>query len=134
MSDADPLRFSNPSTVHAPLGAYHHTVAVPPGARWLAVAGQIGMAADGALPADVSGQTKQAFENVLACLAANDMGPEHLVKLTVFLTDARFIADYRAARAQALSDAHQPASTLLIVRGLALPEHLVEVEAFAAKP
>jgi len=61
------------------------------------------------------------------------MRKQDLVKITVFLTDARHIADYRAARARLLGDAVRPASTLLIVAGLASPDMLIEVEAWAAK-
>jgi 2-iminobutanoate/2-iminopropanoate deaminase len=123
----------NPKSVHAPVGVYSHTVNVPPSARWVAVAGQVGMNAKGALAKGIRRQAEQAFRNVLACLRENGMRKQDLVKLTVFLTDARLIADYRAARARVLGDATRPASTLLIVAGLASPDMLIEIEAWAAK-
>jgi len=123
----------NPKAVHAPVGAYSHTVHVPPGARWVAVAGQVGINARGVLAKGIRRQAEQAFRNVLACLRENAMRKQDLVKITVFLTDARHIAEYRAARAKLLGDAVRPASTLLIVAGLASPDVLIEVEAWAAK-
>jgi len=123
----------NPKAVHAPVGAYSHTVHVPPGARWVAVAGQVGINARGVLAKGIRRQAEQAFRNVLACLRENAMRKQDLVKLTVFLTDARHIAEYRAARAKLLGDTVRPASTLLIVAGLASPDMLIEVEAWAAK-
>lgn len=123
----------NPKAVHAPVGAYSHTVHVPPGARWVAVAGQVGINARGVLAKGIRHQAEQAFRNVLACLRENAMRKQDLVKITVFLTDARHIAEYRAARAKLLGDAVRPASTLLIVAGLASPDMLIEVEAWAAK-
>jgi enamine deaminase RidA (YjgF/YER057c/UK114 family) len=60
------------------------------------------------------------------------MGVEDLVKLTVYITRQSDLADYRAVRDAALAGA-QPAATLVVVAGLALPEWLVEVEAIAAK-
>jgi enamine deaminase RidA (YjgF/YER057c/UK114 family) len=123
----------NPKSVHAPVGVYSHTVSVAPGARWVAVAGQVGMSRRGVLAAGIRRQAEQAFRNVLACLRENGMGKQDLVKLTVFLTDPRFIAEYRAARARLLGDAVRPASTLLIVAGLASSDMLIEVEAWAAK-
>lgn len=123
----------NPKSVHAPVGVYSHTVNVSPGARWVAVAGQVGINARGVLAKGIRRQAEQAFRNVLACLRENGMRKQDLVKITVFLTDARHIADYRAARARLLGDAVRPASTLLIVAGLASPDMLIEVEAWAAK-
>lgn len=78
-------------------------------------------------------QAEQAFRNVVACLEANGMGREDLVKFTIYLTDSRFIGDYRTARSAIIGDEIQPASTLLIVSGLASPDLLVEIEAWAAK-
>ena len=60
------------------------------------------------------------------------MGYKDIVKLTSFITDARHVAANRAARDQFLSDPY-PASTLLVVQGLADPAMLVEIECVAAK-
>ena len=123
----------NPGTVHAPLGAYSHTARVPGGSEWLVVAGQVGIDAAGTLASGPRDQAAQAFRNVLECLAVHGMGGGDIVKLTVFLTDGRFIEDYRAARREVIGDDHRPPSTLLIVQGLATPDILVEIEAFAAR-
>ena len=123
----------NPKAVHTPVGVYSHTVGVPAGAAWVAVAGQVGVNAKGVLHKGIARQAEQAFRNILACLREHGMRKQDLVKLTVFLTDSRHIAEYRAARARVLGDAVRPASTLLIVAGLASPDMLVEVEAWAAK-
>jgi enamine deaminase RidA (YjgF/YER057c/UK114 family) len=123
----------NPKSVHRPVGVYSHTVNVAPNARWVAVAGQVGMNKKGVLASGIRRQAEQAFRNVLACLRENGMRKQDLVKLTVFLTDARLIGEYRAARARVLGDAVRPASTLLVVAGLASPDMLIEVEAWAAK-
>ncbi|MDX1376537.1 MAG: RidA family protein [Burkholderiales bacterium] len=124
---------SNPKSVHAPVGVYSHTVGVPANARWLAVAGQVGMNRRGVLAKGIRRQAEQAFRNVLACLRENGMRRQDLVKLTVFVTDSRLIPEYRAARARVLGDAVRPASTLLVVAGLASPDMLIEIEAWAAR-
>jgi len=124
---------SNPGVVHKPAGPYHHTVLVPENARWLAISGQVGMDREGNIASGVRAQSEQVFRNIAACLEANGMGKEDLIKVTVYLTDARFLAEYRAARSAVFGDDIQPASTLLIVAGLASPDFLVEVEAWAAK-
>jgi enamine deaminase RidA (YjgF/YER057c/UK114 family) len=128
------IEATNPKTVHKPLGMYSHTVSVPPNAAWLFISGQVGMNAKGVIAAGVKNQAEQAYRNILACLRANKMTKEHLVKLTIYLTDSRFIEDVRAARLKVFGDAVQPTSTLLIIDALAAPEFLVEVEAWAAKP
>ena len=125
--------FSNPEQVHPPLGAYSHTVKVPPNATWLILSGQVGVDAKGELQTGMRGQTEQVFRNVLACLRAHRMHKEDLVKLVVYLTDSRLIEEYRAARTKMLGGDVLPASTLLIIDGLAHPDMLIEVEAWAAK-
>ena len=123
----------NPNTLHKPAGAYTHTVKVPAGARWLVISGQVGVDAEGRLATGVRAQSEQVFRNLLAALHAQGMGREDLVKTTVYLTDSRFIAEYRAARSSVLGDECAPTSTLVVVAGLASPDMLVEVEAWAAR-
>jgi len=124
---------SNPEGVHPPLGKYSHAVHVPAGAEWLVLAGQVGVDPAGRLAEGFRAQTAQALRNILACLEAQGMGAGDLVKLVVYLTDPRGIEEYRAARGEVLGDAVLPASTLLIVDGLAQPGMLVEIEAWAAR-
>ena len=124
---------TNPDNVHPPLGRYAHSVKVPPNADWLVVSGQVGMNKNGKLANGVQRQTVQAFKNIIACLKANGMTASDLVKITVFLTDARFVDEFREGRDQVLKGDALPASTLLIVPGLASSEMLVEIEATAAK-
>lgn len=125
---------SNPNVVHKPIGPYHHTALVPENSRWLVISGQVGMDREGNIASGAKAQSEQALRNIAACLEANGMRKEDLVKFTVYLTDARSIADYRAARWKVIGDGIQPASTLVIVAGLANPDLLVEIEAWAAKP
>ncbi|MBT3370111.1 MAG: RidA family protein [Rhodospirillaceae bacterium] len=125
--------FVNPKANSKPAGAYSHSVKVPAGAEWLVIAGQVGIDGKGKLQAGARKQAEQSFRNILNCLKENGMAKKHLVKFTVFLTDPRSIEDYRAARKKVIGDATLPASTLLIVDGLASPDMLIEIEATAAK-
>jgi enamine deaminase RidA (YjgF/YER057c/UK114 family) len=119
-----------PSIFSAP--SYSHGIEVPPNARWLYIAGQVGAGADGKPKDGIEAQTDQVFRNLKAVLAAAGMGMENLVKITTYLTDENSIAGYRKGRAQHLGD-FRPASTLVIARRLADPAWLVEVEGVAAK-
>ena len=124
--------FRNPKTVVAPFSRYSHAAEVPPNARWLYVSGQVGVGPDGQLAPSPEGQIEQAFRNVLAVLEDAGMGPRDIVKVNVFLTRPEDVPPYREIRDRLLQGA-APASTLLIVPGLARKEWLVEVEAVAAK-
>ncbi len=121
----------NPTTVAPPFSAYSHAVEVASGARWLHVSGQVGIQPDGSLPAEPGAQMEQAWRNVLAVLNAAGMGAEELVKITAYLTRPEDTGLFREVR-ETLLDGAQPASTLIIVAGLADPDWLVEIEAVAA--
>lgn len=126
-----PIQTSNPEGVHKPGSPYSHAALVTGGGPRLVISGQIGMAADGSVPADGPAQIAQALRNLGTILAAHGMGPANLVKITVFLTNVALIKSWREQR-NAFMQGHEPASTLLIVAGLADPRFLVEVEAEAA--
>jgi len=125
-------RMRNPAAVAPPGGRYSHAVEVPASARLLYISGQIGAAADGAVPSGIVAQTENCWRNILAILADAGMGIADLVKVTIFLTREEDIAAYRDARDRVIGDA-RPASTLVVCSRLVRPEWLVEVEAVAAK-
>jgi len=125
-------KLHNPQTIADPIGTYSHGVEVPPNARWLHVAGQIGLRKDGTLPNSVEEQTEVAWQNIVEILAAAGMKVTDLVKITQYLTRLDHFPRYAATRAKFLAD-HRPASTGLVISSLVKPEYLVEVEAIAAK-
>jgi enamine deaminase RidA (YjgF/YER057c/UK114 family) len=130
------LKRFNPSKIAPPNSpSYHHGVLVPPNARWLSVAGQVGKGPDGKVPPSFEAQCANVWDNILAVLAEGGMGPEDIVKVTTFLTRKEDIPASRTVRDKKLGDIAKiaPTSTLLIVAGLAAPEFLVEIEATAAK-
>lgn len=126
-----PIAFSNPDGVFPPGSRYSHAALVEGGGRRLLVSGQVGLTPDGHLDQDPEEQMRQALANLGAILAAHGMGPRHVAKITVFLTDQELVPLWREAR-DAFFDGHAPASTLLVVAGLAHPRFQVEVEAEAA--
>jgi 2-iminobutanoate/2-iminopropanoate deaminase len=96
------------------------------------VSGQVGMAIDGSVPAGVEAQAVQAVANLNAVLAEAGMTSADLAKLTIYLTDPADVEPFMAAAAGTLPSP-PPATTLLIVQGLAGPELRVEIEAVAAR-
>ena len=125
-----PVTFSNPDTVHAPGARYSHAALVEAPARRLVISGQIGVRPDGTIAAGGEAQVAQALANLGAVLAAHGMGPANIIKLGVFLTDRGLIGPWRAEREKFMG-ALSPASTLLVVAGLADPRFLFEIEAEA---
>jgi enamine deaminase RidA (YjgF/YER057c/UK114 family) len=101
------------------------------------VAGQIGWDAERRLHGGLAVQTEQALRNVAAVLAEAGARPEHVARMTWYVTDKR---DYLAQRGEigrayrAVFGAHYPAMTLVEVAGLLEEGALVEIEATAVVP
>jgi enamine deaminase RidA (YjgF/YER057c/UK114 family) len=109
--------------------AYSHLVTA---GSLLVTAGQVALDADGAVVGkdDPAAQSVQAFENLRRVLAAGGATFDDVVKLTIYVTSRdcrKAVADVR----QSLFAEPRPASTYLVVAGLAVPDLLVEVEAIA---
>ena len=121
----------NPAAIAPPFSPYSHAVEVGPDARWLHISGQVGVLPDGSFAKEPSAQMEQAWRNILAILKAANMGPHDLVKVTAFLTRAEDVPLFREVRETLLDDA-RPASSLILVAGLAHPDWVVEIEAVAA--
>ncbi|HKX92037.1 MAG TPA: RidA family protein [Sphingomicrobium sp.] len=83
------------------------------------------------------GQFAQALRNILAILAEDRAGPEHIVRMTCYVTD---IHAYRASLKEigeawkATVGRHYPAMALVAVTALVEPQALVEIEATAVVP
>ncbi|WAC72638.1 RidA family protein [Roseateles sp. SL47] len=134
MSDpsSNGLHFHNPSSVHAPLGLYSHTVRVPAGTELIYCSGQLGVRPDGSTPATMAEQADQVFANLVALARANGCEATDIVKLTTFMVAGQDGDAVRAARRKYLGD-HRPASTAVFVPALVEPIWLVEVEAVLAR-
>ena len=122
----------NPASVSPPIGGYSHALEVPPGWRLLFVSGQIPEALDGSVPTGFEAQCHAAWANVLAALSAAGLGPEHLVKVTTYLTD-REQAEANGAVRRSYLGAARPALTVVVAQTLCAP-WLLEIEAIAAGP
>ena len=127
------IRLMNPAAVHAPLGLYSHTVAVPAGTELVFLSGQLGVRPDGSTPPTIEEQADQVFANIIALLAAHGLGATDIVKLTTFIVAGHDGDAVRAARLKHLGP-HRPASTAVFVPQLVDAAWFVEVDAVAAKP
>ncbi len=127
------LELINPNSIAKPFSRYSHTVVAPENCRWVHISGQVGVAPDGRILNGFEAQCRQSWANVLHALRAGGMGLDDIVKVNIFLTRRDDIGTSRAVRDEALQG-RAPASTLLIVAGLATPELLLEIEVIAAQP
>jgi enamine deaminase RidA (YjgF/YER057c/UK114 family) len=126
------IKFHNPTTVSL-AGKYSLGAEVPQGARLFYVSGQVGVDSRGKLQAGIDKQVEQVWKNIAQVLKSAGMGYRDIVKANIYLTDSRFIVPYRAVRDRFFAEPPYPASTLVIVSGLADPGMLVEIEVVAAK-
>lgn len=120
-------RYLNPPTAPKPASRYSQAVACGAAYKRVVVSGQIGVDAAGQLAEGLEAQMGQAFDNLLAIVAAAALGPADIVKITCFVTQPGSVATFRRVR-EAKLGAVAPACTYLEVAGLADPAYLVEVE------
>ena len=121
----------NPPSLHPPFSAYSLGMEVSGAERWLYLSGQVGVKKDGSVPPSAEGQIEECWAKIFAILDSAGMEKENLIKVTGFLTRPDDIGLFRQVRDR-LMEGHEPASTLVIVAGLANPDWLVEIEAVAA--
>ena len=103
--------------------------------RQVFVSGQIGWDAEQRVVSDdFAAQARQALANIVAVLATAGARPEHLVRLTWFVTSRD---EYNAALTEIganyreLIGRHYPAMSVVVVAGLLEPRAKVEIEATA---
>ena len=117
---------------------YSHGMVAPATGRPLFVAGQIGWDETQEIVGDgFAEQFEQALANVVAVVRAAGGEPEHVGRLTIYVTDKR---EYVAAAAEIgeayrrLVGSHYPAMALVEVQGLLEPRAKVEIAADAVLP
>lgn len=103
--------------------------------RTIFVAGQIGWDETETFVAkDFVGQFEQALRNILAVLAEADAGPEHIVRMTWFITDKKgYLAEARRVGEayRTVIGRNFPVMSVVQVTALMEDEALVEIEATA---
>ena len=106
--------------------------------RLVFVAGQIGWDESATFTAhDLVGQARQALKNLLAVLAEAGAGPEHVVRMTWYVTDREeYLANLEGMGGayRDLMGKHFPAMTMVEVSALVESEARVEIEATAVVP
>ena len=116
-------------------------VPAPPGASWsnglvigreIVLSGVTARSRDG-VPvggASMEGQTLACFDKIFAQVKAAGGHAGNIYRLVIYVTDIARKDEVNAARKAAFRETY-PVSTLVEVSGLAFPDLLVEVDAFA---
>jgi enamine deaminase RidA (YjgF/YER057c/UK114 family) len=108
----------------------------------ISVAGQIGWNAQCKFESDdFAEQTKLALENIMAVLKCADAGPEHIVRMTWYVTDKKaYLAagkaigtHYKKIMCDSAGKVHYPAMSAVQVLALMEDKAKVEIEVTAIK-
>lgn len=123
----------NPPSLPPPPG-YSQLVRIT-GGTTVYISGQVAWDENGELvgPGDFEAQTRQVFSNLVEALEAVGAKPQDLVKIGIYVVDhdPDRLRVIRTIRDEAFGEITPPASTLLGVDRLALPDLMIEVDGVA---
>ena len=123
----------NPKTISKPFTNYAHVVTVEGARKLVFCAGQVAADVDGKVlpPDDFAAQTKMVMKNLKNALAAGSAKLSDVTKVTIYICNPHDVPKARGILHDYFGG-HPPGSTLCILRGLANPNFLLEIEAIAA--
>jgi 2-iminobutanoate/2-iminopropanoate deaminase len=124
---------TNPKTISKPFSNYAHVVAVEGAKKLVFCAGQVAADVHGKVlpPNSFEAQTKMVMKNLKNALAAGGAKLSNVTKVTIYICNPHDVPKARTILHQYFGD-NPPASTLCVLRGLANPNFLLEIEAVAA--
>ena len=124
---------TNPKTISKPFTNYAHVVTVEGAKKLVFCAGQVAADVEGNVlpPDDFDAQTKMVMKNLKNALDAGGAKLSDVTKVTIYICNPHDVPKARAIL-QNYFGKHPPGSTLCILRGLANPNFLLEIEAIAA--
>ena len=124
---------TNPKTISKPFTIYSHVVAVEGAKKLVFCAGQVAADVSGKVlpPDDFAAQTRMVMKNLKNALAAGGAKLSDVTKVTIYICNPHDVPKARGIL-QGYFGSNPPGSTLCVLRGLANPNFLLEVEAIAA--
>ncbi len=132
---SQPFRIFNPGNLFKPTAGYSQIAEVT-GGKIIYISGQVAVDRSGNLVGkdDFRAQVGQVFDNLKAAVEAAGGDFNSVIKLNFYCAesvDASQLPALREVRDKYVNTASPPTSTLVVVRRLARPEWLLEVEAVA---
>jgi enamine deaminase RidA (YjgF/YER057c/UK114 family) len=127
------LTRKSPAKTHKPFANYSHVVTAQGASKLIFCAGQVAAEPSGKVlpPDDFAAQTKLVMENLTLALAEGGANLKDVVKVTIYVCNPHDVPKARSILQEYFGD-DPPASTLCVLRGLANPNYLLEIEAIAA--
>jgi 2-iminobutanoate/2-iminopropanoate deaminase len=113
-----------------PATGFAQAVAVVGAQRLLFISGQVPATPGWDVPPAFEDQARLAWRNVLAQVKAADMTPDHLVRVTIYLSDRANIAAHRIAFDEALGGRLVAVTT--VIATLLNEAWQIEIDAIAA--
>ena len=123
----------NPDNISKPFASYSHVVTAEGATKLVFAAGQVAADVDGKVlpPDDFDAQARMVMQNLTNALAAGGAKIADVTKITIYICNPHDVPKARGIL-KAYFGEHPPGSTLCILRGLANPNFLLEIEAIAA--
>jgi reactive intermediate/imine deaminase len=119
------------SKLSKPVGVFSHAVKAE-GKQFLFISGLTARNINGNIvgKGDMRVQTKQILENMKIILEEAEASFDHIVKVTVYVTDLNYFKEIHEVRAQYFKG-DLPASTLVQVSRLVNEDCMIEIDAIA---
>lgn len=130
------VEFLNPEGLHRN-PAFSNVAVVSGSVRTIYIGGQDAVDAQGNIVGigDIAAQTEQVLRNLRTALTAAGAGPEHVVKWNILVVEGQDFASGYAVFQRVWGDRPDPpVITAAVVKGLAHPDFLVEMDAIAVVP
>ena len=123
----------NPDGIAKPFSSYSHVVTAEGATKLVYTAGQVAADINGNVlpPDDFDAQAKMVMANLQKALAGGGATLADVTKVTIYIVNPHDVPKVRGLL-QTYFAPHPPGSTLCILRGLAHPNFLLEIEAVAA--
>lgn len=100
--------------------------------RIVFISGQVPEADDGTVPEDFKSQCRLVWANIERQLHAADMTLDNLAKMTIFLSDRRYIQEAYEVRSEVLAQNTVPPAMTILITGIYSEIWLLEIEVIAA--
>lgn len=123
----------SPKAIAKPFSNYSHVVTAEGAKKLVFCAGQVAADIRGKVlpPDDFEAQAKMVMRNLKHALAAGGAKLSDVTKITIYICNPHDVPKARVILNDYFGE-HPPGSTLCILRGLANPNFLLEIEAIAA--
>ena len=124
--------FNRPESIHQPFSHYSHSVEVEGARKLIFCAGQVAGDGDGNIlgPDDFAAQGELVMANMKKVLEQAGAELTDVVKLVSYVCSPHDVKNVRALVKKHFPE-DPPANTICVLRGLAHPDYLLEIDATA---